>query len=176
MSAGQIIGFVATILTILVSVMTAVYRITNTINRTAHGPDSRLERLEMRIAAVEGQNRAFLQVFPKVIITLVGQGTLSTETGFAFVTEVLSPIPLAELFKDIRPTVNPLSQYDLDTLRAYTERLKVGGLLDSVEAQNFYRITDIITHEYPTNQNGWLLFLLGGVVLGAILADTNKKK
>src|SRR6266699_2852217 len=137
---GQIIGFVSVIL----AIVGAVYKLTRAIDHAQRELDSRLERLEMRIAVVENQNKVFLQVFPKVIISLVRERVLSAETGFSFVTEVLGPISLAEIFKDIKPTINPLSQIDLDTMRGYVERLKAGQTLNVFEAQDFYRISDII--------------------------------
>lgn len=93
----------------------------------------------------------------------------------SFVTEALGTTPLAEIFKDIKPTVNPLSQADVETLRAYVARLQAGGALNVLEARDFYRVTDIITHEYPANEYSWLLFLVGGFLLGALLSDKNTK-
>jgi len=168
---AQVVGFASVIVTIIVTIVGAVY----TLTRAIHRLDSRLERLEMRIAVVEGQNRVFLQVFPKVIMSLVRENVLSVEMGTSFVTEVLATTPLTEIFKDIKPTINPLSQADLDRLRAYVERLKAGGVLNVMEAQDFYRISDIITREYPANENSWLLFLVGGFLLGALLSDAKKK-
>lgn len=69
--AAQIVGFVSVILTIIVTIVGAVYKLTRAIDHAQRQLDGRLERLEMRIGVVEGQNRVFLQVFPKVITSLV---------------------------------------------------------------------------------------------------------
>jgi hypothetical protein len=59
-----------------------------------------------------------------------------------------------------------LSQSDIDTIRKYVERLKAAQPLTAPEAQDFYRIADIITHEYPANEGSWMLFLIASFVLG----------
>lgn len=168
---AQYIGFVSVILTIIA----AVFKLTRAIDHAERRIDSRLERLEMRVAVLENQNRVFLQVFPKSITSLVREHVLTVETGMSFVTETLGTTPLSELFKDIKPTDNPLSQADLDTVRGYVERLRAGQPLNVLEARDFNRITDIITREYPANQNSWLLYVVGGLLLGALLAEANKK-
>jgi hypothetical protein len=168
---GQIAGFFSVIMAIIV----AVYKLTRTIERAQNQINSRLERLEMRIAVVENQNHAFLQVFPKVIMNLVREHVLTSETGFTFVMDILGPVSLVELFKDIKPTINPLSQSDLDTMRGYVERLRAGQWLSAFEAQDYYRISNIIATEYPANQNSWILFVLGGFILGAIVASSGKE-
>lgn len=64
---GQIAGF----LSVLLAIAGAVYRLGRAIERAQHQIDARLERLELRIATLEGQNRAFLQAFPKAITALI---------------------------------------------------------------------------------------------------------
>ena len=88
---------------------------------------------------------------------------------------MLGQVSLAEIFKDIKPTITPLSQADVDTLRNYVMRLQAEQPLNPLEARDFYRISNIITHEYPTNQKSWLLWVIGGFLLGAILSTDNKK-
>jgi hypothetical protein len=51
------------------------------------------------------------------------------------------------------------------------ERLKRGEMLSPDEARDFYRLTDIVTREYPGNEGTGLLFLIGGILLGAMLSD-----
>ena len=79
---------------------------------------------------------------------------------------------IADIISKIEPTVNPLSQQDLNRLQSYVERLRQGGVLVPDEAREFYRLSDIITHEYPTNEGAWLLFLIGGILLGMAIADS----
>jgi hypothetical protein len=159
---GQLAGF----LSVIIAIIAAVYKITRSIDRIDH----RIQRLELRIASLEGQHRAFLKTWPKIISALVEGRVLSSNTGIVLVEEALSTPPMADLFKDINPTFNPLSQADIDTIRGYVERLKAGQPLTATEAQDFYRIADIITHEYPANENSWLLFLIAGFVLGLMLS------
>ena len=83
-------------------------------------------------------------------------------------------MPIEQHLRDIKPTVNPLSQGDVDQLRSYVERLKYGNTLSPLEARDFYRISDIVTREYPSNEGSWLLFLIGGIVLGAMISDIKK--
>jgi chaperonin cofactor prefoldin len=71
-------GFAA----VIVTIVGAVVKLTRSIDQAQRQIDSRLERLEIRIASVEGQNRAFLQVFPKVMTSLIRQSVLPLETGY----------------------------------------------------------------------------------------------
>lgn len=167
---GQVVGLLSVIVTIILSIVGAVYKLTHTIDRAKHEINGRTERLEVRIAALEGQTRAFLQVFPKIITTLIKEKVVTVDVGMSLVTEALGQTSIAEIFEGIKPTINPLSQIDIDTLRSYVERLKAGQSLTTIEAQDFYRITDIITREYPANQNSWLLFLIAGFLLAALLS------
>jgi hypothetical protein len=64
-----------------------------------------------------------------------------------------------------------MTQDDLNRLRAYTDRLRIGQLLSPVEAHDFYRLTDTMTREYPSNEGTWLLFLLAGIAVGMILSE-----
>ncbi len=171
---GQILGFVSVIVAVILSVIGAVYKLTRSIERAQHNIDSRLERIELRIAAVESQNHAFLEVFPKVITGLVQGHVLSADAGISLVREALGRAPIADLLKDIKPTINPLSQADLDQLRSYVQRLQTGSVLTPPEARDFYRISEIITQEYPANQNSWLLFMIGGLLLGLMISDLKK--
>jgi hypothetical protein len=68
------------------------------------------------------------------------------------------------------PSGNPLSQTDIDHLRGYVSRLKQGSGLTADEARDFYRISDIVTREYPAHEGSWLLFVVAGMVLGLALA------
>jgi hypothetical protein len=71
----------------------------------------------------------------------------------------------------LKPTINPLSQADLDGLKSYVFRLKQGQVLTREEAQDFYRLSDIITREYPNTPGSWLLFLIGGILIGAPISN-----
>src|SRR5438309_1565622 len=135
----------AAFVSLLLTIIGAVYKLTKAIeqaqqriDRRFERIDSRLERLELRVAALEAQNRAFLQVFPKLVTGLIREKVLAVETGMGFVTEPLGTAPLSELFRDIKPTMNPLSQADLDQIRGYAERLKAGQPLSVPEARAFY--------------------------------------
>ena len=167
---GQVLGFVS----VIIAIVGAVFRITRAVERAQHQLDSRLERIELGVAVVESQNRAYLQVFPKVISGLVQAHVITVETGIEFVSQSLGGAPIADLLREIKPTGNPLSQGDLDRLRAYLERLQNGQPLTLPEAQDYYRITNIITQEYPANDKSWLLFLIGGFILGAMFSDIRK--
>jgi len=163
---GQVLGFVS----VIIAIVGAVFKITRAVERL----DNRLERIELRLAVVESQIRAFLQVFPKVISALVQAHVITVETGMEFVSQALGSAPITDLLREIKPTGNPLSQGDLDRLRTYLERLQKGQLLTLPEAQDYYQITTVITQEYPANDKSWLLFLIGGFILGAMFSDIRK--
>jgi hypothetical protein len=86
------------------------------------------------------------------------------------IASALEPAAIADIISKIKPAVNPLSQADIDRLNNYIARLKMGQRLSVQESQDFYRVTDIITHEYPNNEGSWLLALVSGILLGALLA------
>jgi hypothetical protein len=96
---------------------------------------------------------------------------VTTEQGTQMISTALDSPPIAEFLRTLRPTENPLSQADVDKLRNYVERLKRSDILHRDEARDFYRLTDIVTREYPGNEGTWLLFLIGGILLGAMLSD-----
>ena len=144
------------------------------ILRTLWRLETRLANIEVRLCTVEFQNRALLKAFPPVISSLISSKAMTTEQGTQLIATALDLAPIPDFLRDIKPTVNPLSQSDLDQFRSYVARLKIGHPLNPVEARDFYRISDIITREYPNNEASWLLFLIGGIVLGAIIADAKK--
>jgi len=88
------------------------------------------------------------------------------------ISTALDSPPIAEFLRTLRPTENPLSQADVDRLRNYVDRLKFGQMLTPDEARDFYRLTDTVTREYPGNEGTWLLFLIGGILLGAMLSTS----
>ena len=159
-------GFVS----IIVAVVGCAVWITRRLERLEH----RLENIELRIATVEGQNRALLKALPQVIASLITKHIMTIEQGTHLISEALEAVPIEQLLRDIKPTVNPLSQGDVDQLRSYVQRLKYGNPLSPLETRDFYRISDIVTREYPSNEGSWLLFLVGGILLGAMISDVNK--
>ena len=132
--------------------------------------DHRLDQIDLRLSTVEYQNRALLRTFPQVVASLIKAHVVSSDQGVQIIADALEASPLAEFIRNIRPTTNPLSQGDVDRLRSYSERLRSGLWLSPTEAQDFYRISEIITREYPVNEGSWLLFLIGGMLLGAALS------
>jgi hypothetical protein len=123
---------------------------------------------------VEAQNKALLKTFPRVIAGLMNYKIMTVQEGTSLIADSLESAPMADLLRDIKPTVNPLSQLDVDRLRQYVEWVKQNRQLTPDQARDFYRIADIVTHEYPSNEAAWLLFLIGGILLGLILADAKK--
>lgn len=162
----QILAIVAPVATIVGFAV----RITGMLSRL----ESRLENIELRIATVEFQNRALLKAFPQVVASLITGHIVTAEQGTQMISTALDSPPIAEFLRQIKPTVNPLSQADVDRLRDYVDRLKRGQALVPEEARDFYRISDIITREYPSNESSWMLFLIGGILLGAIISDIGK--
>lgn len=144
------------------------------MNRGFNRLDRRLERIELRVATVEHQNRALLKAFPPVISTLMLSQLMTPEQGTRLIGTALEAPPIEDLLRRIQPTTNPLSQDELNRLRLYVERLKHRELLTWEEAQDFYRLSDVVSHEYPGNEGSWLLFLIGGIVLGLVIAGPRK--
>lgn len=99
---------------------------------------------------------------------------MSAEQGTKLIATALDTAPIDEFLRQIKPTVNPLSQADLDRLRNYVSRLRTSQSLNVPETRDFYRLTDIITREYPGNESSWLLFLVGGILIGALMASEGK--
>jgi hypothetical protein len=102
----------------------------------------------------------------------MGAQIMPSDRGIQLIADALEAPPIAEILRTIRPISNPFSQEDLDRLNTYVERLKHGAWLSPQEAQEFYRLSDVITHEYPAKEGSWLLFLIGGILLGMMI---NKK-
>ncbi len=96
---------------------------------------------------------------------------MTVDRGNELIATALEPTPIAEILSKIRATTNPLSQDDIDRLRNYVGRLQQSQLLTTPEAQDFYRLSDIVTREYPTYEGSWLLFLVGGILVGMIAAQ-----
>jgi hypothetical protein len=144
------------------------------ILRTLWRLETQLQHIDLRLRTVEFQNRAFLKAFPPIISSLITSHAMTTDQGTALIATALDTAPIPDFLRDIKPTVNPLSQTDVDRLRSYVARLRLGQALTVPEAQDFYRISDIITKEYPNNEGSWLLFLIGGILLGAMIAAANK--
>jgi hypothetical protein len=141
------------------------------ILRTLWRLETRLTHIEVRLCTVEFQNRAILKAFPPIVSSLITSQAMTTEQGTQLIATALDIAPIPDFLRDIKPTVNPLSQGDLDQFRGYVARLRIGQPLNPEEARDFYRISDIITREYPNHEASWLLFLIGGILLGAMLAD-----
>ena len=99
---------------------------------------------------------------------------MTAEQGTQLIATALEVAPIAEILTKIQPTLNPLSQADVDRLRNYVERLKQGAQLTVQETHDFYRLSDIITREYPSNEGSWLLFLVAGILLGALITGSKK--
>jgi len=158
----------------ILAIVGAAIAIVRRIERDHARLDSRLERIELRIATVEFQNRALLRAFPQVISTLMAGRLMTSERGTELIATALENPAIAEILRQIKPSTNPLSQADLDRLNSYIAGLKMGGSLNAAQAQDFYRLTDIITREYPSNEGSWLLFLIGGILIGAIISDAKK--
>ncbi len=136
--------------------------------------DSRLTQIQIPIAAVEYQNRALLKAFPQVIASLMAAKLMTPEQGSQLIATSLDAAPINDLLSKIQPTANPLPLEDLNRLRNYVQRLKQGNWLSPDEGRDFYRLEDTVSREYPSNEGSWLLFLVGGLVLGIILADSKK--
>jgi hypothetical protein len=166
----QIAAFVIAIVAPVATIVGVAIRITHTLSRI----ERRLENIELRVATVEFQNRALLKAFPQVVASLITGHVVSTEQGTQMISTAQDSPPIAEFLRQIKPTVNPLSQADVDRYRSYVERLKVRQFLTPDEVRDSYRISDIVTREYPGNESSWLIFLVGGILLGAILADSKK--
>jgi hypothetical protein len=143
-----------------VAVMAVLYRL-----------DRRLDRIEAMSRTIEYQNRAILRTFTPVISALISGKRMTVQEGTALIANALEAPSISDVLDKIKPTVNPLSRADLDRLNAYVARLKMGQSLSPVEAQDFYRLTDIVTHEYPAQEGSWLLWVIAGVLLGAILKE-----
>ncbi len=135
--------------------------------------DRRLEHIELRIGTVESQNRALLKAFPQLISSLMAAKQLTPEQGTQLIATAPEAPPISEILSKIQPTPNPLPLEDVFRLRNYVQRLKQGDWLTPAEAQDFYRLTDTVSREYPGNEGSWLLFLVGGLVLG-LLAGSKK--
>lgn len=166
----QISAFVLAIVGPVATIIGAAVRITHKLSRL----ETRLENIELRIATVEFQNRALLKAFPQIVASLMTGNVVSTALGTQMISTALDSPPIAEFLRQIKPTTNPLSQIDVDRYRTYVERLRVAQHLSPDEVRDFYRISDIVTKEYPSNESSWLIFLIGGVLLGAILAGGKK--
>jgi hypothetical protein len=166
----QIAGFCVAVIAPVATIVGIAIRITRILSRL----EKRLENIELRIATVEFQNRALLKGFPQVIASLMAAHAVSHEQGAQMIATVLDSPPIADFLRQIKPTINPLSQADLDRFRNYVDRLRLGQLLNPDEVRDFYRISDIVTREYPGNESSWLIFLVGGILLGALLASTKK--
>jgi hypothetical protein len=136
--------------------------------------DSRLHQIQLAVAAVEHQNRALLKAFPQVISSLMAAKLMKPEQGSQLIATALDAASVTELLGKIQPSANPLPLEDLNRLRNYVGRLRQGDWLTPQEAQDFYRLTDTVSREYPSNEGSWLLFLVGGMVLGLILAGQEK--
>jgi hypothetical protein len=96
---------------------------------------------------------------------------MSPEQGAKLIATALDTAPIDEFPPQIKPTMNPLSQADLDRLRSYAGRLTAGQPLNAPETRDFYQLTDTITREYPGNERSWLLFLVGGILTRALMAS-----
>ncbi len=136
--------------------------------------ETQLQHIDVRLCTVEFQNRALLKAVPQIISSLITAHAMTVEQGTQVITTALDTAPIPDFLRNIKPTVNPLSQADVNQLQSYVARLKLGQALTVSEAQDFYRISDIITREYPNNEGSWLLFLIGGILLGAMIASANK--
>ena len=77
----QIAAFVFGFISIIVTIIVGLHKLTRTIENAQSQINSRMERLEMRIAVVENQNRVFLQVFPKIIASLMSRNALTQDVG-----------------------------------------------------------------------------------------------
>jgi len=154
----------------IAAIVVATWRITRSLGRL----DARLANIEVRIATLESQNRALLKAFPQVISSLIAGHLMTAEQGTQLIATALEVAPIAEILTKIQPTLNPLSQADVDRLRNYVERLKQGAQLTVQETHDFYRLSDIITREYPSNEGSWLLFLVAGILLGALITGSKK--
>lgn len=170
----QIAAFVTAIVAPVATIVGVAIRITRILSQLEIRLERRLENIELRIATVEFQNRALLKAFPQVVASLITGHVVSTEQGTQMISTALDSPPIAEFLRQIKPTVNPLSETDVDRYRSYVERLKVRQFLTPNEVRDFYRISDVVTREYPGNESSWLIFLVGGILLGAILADSKE--
>lgn len=164
----QFVGF---FVSIVGTVITGVIWIVRAINKVHR----RLEHIALRIGTVEHQNRALLKAFPQAISSLMGGKLMTREEGIALIGAALEAASIHNLLREIEPSANPLPLQDVNRLRSYVERLKHGHPLTPDEARDFYRLSDIITHEYPSNEGSWLLFLIGGIVLGLMLAPPDRR-
>lgn len=90
-------------------------------------------------------------------------------TGAAWLVRALAK---EELMRQIRPSPNPLPAEDIERLRIYIDRLRRGEWLTPPEARDFYRISDVVTREYPNLEGSWVLFVAAGIVLGLMLAES----
>lgn len=155
---------------LIVTIVGAAVWIVRTLGRL----ESRIERIELRIGTVEYQNRALLKAFPQLISSLMAGGQVTPQQGSNLIATALDTPSITELLSQIKPTPNPLPLEDLNRLRNYVQRLKQGEWFTRQEAQDFHRLADTVSREYPSNEGSWLLFLVGGLVLGFILADSKK--
>src|SRR5262245_44906315 len=159
----QVIALVITVISTIVGVALVLSRRFDRLERNQ-------ERLELRVATIEHQNRALLKAFTQVTSTLIGAQIPPSDRGIQLIADALDAAPIAEILRTIKPTSNPLSQEELNRLNTYIERLKHGAWLSTEEAHEFYRLSDVITREYPAKEGSWQLFLIGGILLGMMIS------
>ena len=147
----------------------AIIGATAVVMRALGSLDKRLQNIDLRIATIEFQIKALLTAFPQLISSLITSKVVTIEQGTAMISRALDAPPIAEFLRQIKPTVNPLSQADITRLQNYVQRMKAGQALLGEEAKDFYRISDIVTREYPNTIGSWLLLLIAGILIGAML-------
>ena len=153
---------------VVLSVVSVVVACTLWVQRTLGRLERRLNQLDLRLSAVEHQNRAFLKVFPQMISSLVSGRVVSSEQGFQMMASAVEAMPLPEFVRGLQPTVNPLTASDVERMQDYAARLRRAEPLTPAEAHDFARIADVITQEYPTHEGSWMLFMIAAVLVGLV--------
>ncbi len=162
----QLVALIVTILGAALGVAVWVLRVISRVQ-------GHLERIELRIGTVEHQNRALLKAFPQVISSLMTGDLMTRQQGSQIIAIALEPAPIDDLLRQIQPTPTRFL-WRTRTACGTVRRLKQGDWLTPEEARDFYRLTDTVSREYPSNEGSWLLSAVGGLVLGLILADPKK--
>ena len=168
------VAAVASIIGVVVGAALWIQRSLGRVEKKLDDVDGRLEGIGLRLSTVEFQSRSVLKALPPIISSLITANVMRPDQGTAAIATAMEAAPISDFLRGVKQTTNPLTQADLDQFRRYAERLKRREPLSREEAQDFYRIADVITHEYPHQEASWLLLVIGGFLLGMALADTTK--
>lgn len=163
---------IGTIVTVVVATVGATLWITRRLDRV----ERRLDGLELRVGALEQQSRSLLDAFRELLLTLMTAQGLPIDQGLRIMGIGLKAPDIEGLVRALRASRNPLTEDDIGRLRAYVARAGAGERLTVAEAEDFYRLAEIVTHEYPAQPGTWTLWLIAGVILGLVIADSNPRR